>query len=169
MYLPEEFQLRPARDTDSKAAMELIKQSYHEYAGQGVVFDEEEHSDLNALASNFALNKGEAFVITDNTPPNRLVGICGFTPLSPEIIELKKLYVNPDSRGYGLGQYLVCYAIDLAKNLEARELVLWTDIRFTKAHSLYEKLGFTKAPTTRKLVDKSRSEEFAYRLALQSQ
>ncbi len=164
--LPEGLQIRLATDSDSKAAIELIKRSYEEYREQGVIFDLEEESDLITLESSFALRDGVVFAVTKNTVPKTLVGIGGFIPFSQNVIELKKLYVDQDFRGTGIGQYLVEYIISQARSLNARELVLWTDTRFTKAHRLYEKMGFVKGPTARKLADKSNTEEYSYRLVL---
>ena len=55
---------------------------------------------------------------------------------------------------------------DEAKSNAATFLELWTDTRFGAAHSLYERLGFSRSRTTRALVDLSNSVEFHYRKAL---
>ncbi|MBA2735290.1 MAG: hypothetical protein H0U50_00740 [Pyrinomonadaceae bacterium] len=45
---------------------------------------------------------------------------------------------------------------------EAKEIVLWADTRFIKAHRLYERLGFEKSGECR-LNDLNNSREFGFR------
>ncbi|MCZ4279559.1 GNAT family N-acetyltransferase [Kiloniella laminariae] len=160
------YHLRPATDNDSAAAIDLVQRSYAEYTDQGVVFDLEEESDLKQLATAFDQAGGEIFALTPSNQPTVLASIGGYQNTADGRLEVKKLYVCPNHRGQGAGKRLLDHIINRAKSSSAQELMLWTDTRFTKAHRLYEKYGFTKGPVTRQLQDKSNTEEFSYHLAL---
>ncbi|WP_020591713.1 GNAT family N-acetyltransferase [Kiloniella laminariae] len=160
------YLLRPITDRDSAAAIDLVQRSYLEYADQGVVFDLDEENDLKQLATAFHQAGGEIFALVPQNQPEILAGIGGYQETASGCLEVKKLYVCPGHRGQGGGKRLLDHIIEQARSSAAQELMLWTDTRFTKAHGLYEKYGFTKGPETRKLQDKSRTEEFSYHLAL---
>ncbi|WP_417431633.1 GNAT family N-acetyltransferase [Kiloniella sp.] len=169
--LDQKFKQNTLTDNDASSLIDLVKSCYEEYADRGVIFDIQEESDLLKPASYFKLHNGQFLGVSTSIEPERLIAVCGFTQSDPDYLkahsmELKKLYVCSDYRGYGLAQYLVKEVIQEAIIRNVAELFLWTDTRFTKAHQLYNKLGFTKQKTIRKLSDKSNTEEFCYRLAI---
>jgi putative acetyltransferase len=55
---------------------------------------------------------------------------------------LKRLYVRPDERRTGLGLALAEAAIDEARRLGYRRILLDTTPGMEKAQALYERLGF---------------------------
>ena len=57
--------------------------------------------------------------------------------------ELKRLYVSPTWKGYGLGQLLVESAVTAAQSLGYQKVVLDTLAGLKAANSIYRKLGFT--------------------------
>lgn len=169
--LDQKFKQNTLTDNDASFLIDLVKSCYEEYADRGVIFDIREESDLLKPASYFKLHNGQLFGVRRSVESERLIAVCGFTQSDPDYLkahsmELKKLYVSSDYRGYGLAQHLVKKVIREANIRNVAELFLWTDTRFTKAHQLYNKLGFTKQRTTRKLSDKSNTEEFCYRLSI---
>jgi len=169
--LDPKFKQRLVTDNDAPSLVKLIKSCYEEYKNQGVIFDIQEETELLKPETYFKNHNGKLLGISTAFDPQKLIAVCGFTHSNLNLsegpkMELKKLYVSPDYRGYGLAQYLVNEVIKEAGNRNTHELFLWTDTRFTKAHQLYKKLGFIKQKITRKLSDKSYSEEFCYRLSL---
>ncbi|KKJ78244.1 hypothetical protein WH95_02675 [Kiloniella litopenaei] len=169
--LDQKFEQKIVKDDDSSSLIDLIKSCYEEYADRGIVFDIQEEPDLLKPASYFKLHNGHLFGVSTTIDPERLIAVCGFIQSNPDYLkvhsmELKKLYVCSDYRGCGLAQHLVKEVIQEAHIRKVSELLLWTDTRFTKAHQLYNKLGFIKQKTTRKLSDKSNTEEFCYRLTI---
>ena len=60
--------------------------------------------------------------------------------------ELRMLAVSPIERGRGLGAMLTQGALDLAVERGARKVVLSTLETMTRAHRLYERLGFSRTP-----------------------
>lgn len=58
--------------------------------------------------------------------------------------ELKRLYVRPAFRGLNIGRRLVTVVVAAARELGYRRLVLDSHVSMTKAHELYEEVGFRR-------------------------
>jgi len=56
------------------------------------------------------------------------------------------LAVAPDTEGRGVGRALVTHCVDLALHHERRRLMLTSMAWMTRAHRLYDTLGFTRRP-----------------------
>lgn len=71
-----------------------------------------------------------------------IVGTCALMPHKDGNVELVKMAVTPSFRGRGIGRLLTMHAIDRAKALGVRRLVLATSPRLLVANVLYKSLGF---------------------------
>ena len=70
-------------------------------------------------------------------------GCVGLRLIEPRgCCEMKRLYVAPQGRGFGLGEKLVRAVIEEAKRIGYREMRLDTLPSMTGAIALYSKLGF---------------------------
>ena len=63
-------------------------------------------------------------------------------PHDNRVCELKRLYVRPAFRGQGLGERLVCRAIDEARAIGYERMILNSHISMRTAHAIYLSLGF---------------------------
>jgi putative acetyltransferase len=70
------------------------------------------------------------------------VGCVGLRKHSETVGEIKRLYVQPTSRGLGLGEALVRAIVDEGRKLRYTRLVLDTLPSMLAARSLYQALGF---------------------------
>ena len=67
-----------------------------------------------------------------------IVGFCGLIPLGCEMVELNDLFVEPSRIGKGLGKRLWDHALELARRLGYRKVVLTAD---PHAEPFYMRLG----------------------------
>jgi len=95
----------------------------------------------------------------------RVVACVGYTVEPPGHVELHRLYVLPEMRRAGLGERLVHWVIERARAQHTASVVLYTDINFTAAQRLYERLGF-RCFTFRYAPDPWQSREWGYVLDL---
>lgn len=150
--------IRPGRDEDEAAYIRLIGEAWAEYPG--CVFDvDAELPELHALATWFAGLSGAVWVAEDE---GAILGMIGVVPDADGAWEIRKLYVDRAARGTGLAQRLLATAEAHAAARGARELFLWTDTRFTRAHRFYEAQSFVRDGPLRTLADLSNSIEYRY-------
>jgi predicted GNAT family acetyltransferase len=69
-------------------------------------------------------------------------GCVGIRPLSAGLCEMKRLYVEPSQRGFGVGRDLTLAAIKAAKEIGYRKLLLDTLPAMRVAVKLYREMGF---------------------------
>ncbi|HBS29521.1 MAG TPA: N-acetyltransferase [Phycisphaerales bacterium] len=145
----------------------LIDRCYREF-GLALNLDDECESHLHDPGASFRAGGGEFWVLTDGSGEVRAtVAISLDRGASPPGAELKSLYVDPSWRRRGLGRALTLWVVEAARVAGARELVLWSDTRFTPAHAMYESLGFARFGR-RDIADSNNSSEWGYRLGLGS-
>ncbi|MFI5734568.1 GNAT family N-acetyltransferase [Kribbella sp. NPDC051587] len=78
----------------------------------------------------------------DGTP----VGCVGLEPISPGLGELKRMYVEPSARGWGLSRILLKAVEDQARSMSLTRLRLETGPQQHQALALYTNHGYTPTP-----------------------
>lgn len=78
--------------------------------------------------------------------------------------EVKRMWVDPDTRGVGVGRALLDELIDRARRLGVGEVRLETDAALGSAVMLYRRFGFTECPPWGPYVDAPDSLCMAVRL-----
>jgi GNAT superfamily N-acetyltransferase len=150
--------LRAGRDEDAAAIIALIGACWAEYPGCVMDVDGEV-PELRALATYYA-KQGGALWIAD--ADGAIAGMVGTRPLDEGAWEICKMYVSSAHRGAGLAQSLIDAAEGHARANGARQMKLWTDTRFERAHRFYEKHCYLRQPGLRDLHDLSNSFEYHY-------
>ena len=171
--------LRPAEDRDAQDLFGLIALCFAEYPGSFV----DPHDDLPDLVrpghwkerrgDTGALLGGEYLVLEDaggricacialEFPGEAPSGSREAQPGVAKTAELRRLYVRPDCRRMGLAERLVGHVERLARSEGATRMVLWSDSRFTRAHRLYTRLGYTQTGALRECGDISQTTEFHF-------
>jgi GNAT superfamily N-acetyltransferase len=150
--------IRPGRDTDADAFIDLIGGCWAEYPGCVMDVDGE-NPELRALATYYA-GKGGALWAAEEA--GRLIGMVATRPLDDGAWEICRVYVARAARGTGLAHRLLDTAEAHARTQGAERLDLWSDTRFDAAHRFYEKRGYLRRGPVRVLGDLSNSIEFHY-------
>jgi GNAT superfamily N-acetyltransferase len=149
--------LRPGRDDDATAFIDLIAAAWAEYPGAQMDVDGE-NPELRALATHFAQAGGALWAAED---AGRLLGMVATRPHGRSW-ELCRMYVAPDQRGTGLAATLLRKAEDHARNHGAIRMELWSDTLFDRAHRFYERNAYIRAGGIRPLADAAGTLEFGY-------
>jgi carbonic anhydrase len=132
--------------TESDAAeLEHVRQFFRNYAGWLGVdlgfqnFD----AEMASLPGAYGGGEGRLFYAELDGKPAGCVGIRRF---SDGVCEMKRLYVEPDARGRGVGRDLALAAIHAARELGYRRMMIDTQPAMRIAVKLYRELGFQEAP-----------------------
>lgn len=118
---------------------------------------------IRTVSAEFGLGADQGFAVADPTldslyelyqQPNSaywvieqdgvVVGGGGLSPLqgAPDIIELQKMYILPQARGYGLARKIIDYSLAFARQQGFSQCYLETTASLQGAITLYQKLGF---------------------------
>jgi carbonic anhydrase len=85
----------------------------------------------------------------------RIVGTTAIRPLNLHVIEIKRVYVDPEARGLGAASRMLEAAIDEARRFGARRVVLEShSVYMAGAVRLYRKRGFYERPDYTNLAEK---------------
>jgi GNAT superfamily N-acetyltransferase len=149
--------VEPADARDSPGVIRLIGRVFEEY---GFVFDPaQEVPDLLAFDRHYTPPGGGFFVVRHG---GEVVGSAGVERLDATTAELHRLYLDASLRGRGLGRALGEAVLTWCRRHGAARLVLWSDTRFDRAHTLYERMGFTRTGERDLAGDINSSREFRY-------
>lgn len=154
------MKIRPVKKSDVPQIVKLIGAVWAEYDCRLDV--EREERELLAPGDYFRAKGGRFWVAEAE---KELAATVAVMMTDAETAELKYLYVGQNQRNRGLGERLTKLAIDFARGRGARLMILWSDTRFTRAHRLYDRLGFTRFDT-RRLDDLNNSVEYGFRISL---
>ena len=132
-------QLTPVEEAgrDADAVRDLFLE-YGESLGFNTCFmglDQE----LISLPGDYGPPGGCLLLAKDN---GEAVGCVGLRPLSDATCEMKRLFVRAGHRGAGLGRRLAEVAIERARAMGCRRVVLDTLPNMLEARALYRSLGF---------------------------
>lgn len=71
-----------------------------------------------------------------------IVGCFSFLKIENKIYELGKMAVQPNVQGFKIGQCLLAFAIDYAKQQQWEKIVLYSSTKLGPAIHIYKKYGF---------------------------
>jgi len=127
------------------AQVATIRDLFREYA-QAIGTDLEYQgfaAELDALPNPYVPPKGALLLAQVGAD---VAGCVGLRPFECDMGEMKRLYVRPAYRKFGLGRRLVQAVIDAAHTAGYRELRLDTLPSMASAQALYRRLGFAEIP-----------------------
>lgn len=128
------------------AATRLIFQEYAQQLGVDLCFQNFE-AELAGLPGDYAPPQGCLLLALVD---GEIAGCCAMRPLETvdyaNACEMKRLYVRPAFRGFGLGRQLAEAVLDAARIAGYHSLLLDTLNDMEAARALYEDLGFKDIP-----------------------
>jgi GNAT superfamily N-acetyltransferase len=133
------------RQADSPELVATVRGLFREYA-EAIGTDLEYQgfaAELAALPDPYVPPIGALLIVCAGAD---VAGCVGLRPIGDRIGEMKRLYVRPAYRSYGLGKQLVEAVILAARQAGHRELRLDTLPSMASAQALYHRLGFVEIP-----------------------
>jgi GNAT superfamily N-acetyltransferase len=130
----EHVEIRPYEPADQAGFAQLVATVLNEY---GFSVDPILEADLQHPEISY---QGVWVAIDDD----RLVGSVAIRLLDDGRAELKRMYLQPEHRGRGLGRTLLNQAIRWARDRGCHAIELDTSTAMTAAQHLYESAGFSR-------------------------
>jgi len=129
----------------TEADIASVRELFREYAASiGVDLEYQGFSsELVALPGQYAPPSGDLLLAKVN---GEVAGCLALRALDQSTLEMKRLYVQPSTRGMGLGKRLIEAAISIARQSGYAELRLDTLASMASAQGLYRTLGFVEIP-----------------------
>src|SRR5882762_2239370 len=133
-----QLKFRSATNDDRERVTELVFGVLAEFDLQPD--PEATDADLQDIEANY-INRGGVFDVIEHGD-GKLVGTFGLYPLDESTCELRKMYLLPSVRGRGLGKHILREAVERAKAMGFKEMVLETSSKLVAAIQLYRQFGF---------------------------
>ena len=110
-------------------------------AGLAETYPPEERFGPNLKPEHLEEGRGTFLVARDG---DRAVGCGAIRLLDPTTAEVKRMFVEPDQRGRGVGKAVLTSLEAAAKNMGVQRLALETGVHQHAAIALYRRAGFTQ-------------------------
>ncbi len=95
--------------------------------------------DLEHLAETYQ-GPADTFLVAEED--NRVIGTCGVKADAPRTAILRRLFVDPEYRGKGVGRSLLNEALAFCKKKGFREVIIRTSTGMRQAIQLCNSMGF---------------------------
>ena len=130
---------------ESQEQVAIVRELFREYSNAiGVNLEYQGFAaELDALPSPYVPPHGTLLIAQIN---GDTAGCVALRRLDHQTGEMKRLYVRPAFRGWGLGEHLIEAAIQAARGAGYTALRLDTLPSMATAQGLYRKLGFSEIP-----------------------
>jgi len=135
------FSIRPIQAADNAAMAAVIRTVMTEYGAVGEGFSIED-PEVDDMFASYSHERCAYFVLEQD---GEVVGGSGVAPLvgaSPEVCELRKMYLLERARGSGQGRRLMEICLEVASDMGYRQCYIETLSTMQEARGLYEGFGF---------------------------
>jgi len=139
------IELKEVKTEEDFSKAKILILEYVTWLGIDLSFQNFDH-ELNTLPETYGSpNGGLCIVLRDN----KAVGVAGIKRFSETECEVKRMYVQPESRSLGIGKLLITQCIEIAKRLNYNTIKLDTADFMKSAIKLYSDSGFIEIPAYR--------------------
>ena len=143
--MENKVEIRMVKNTvDIRIAKELILE-YVDWLGYDLSFQNFD-KEIDTLQETYGPEHGGLFIAFRN---GQAIGVAGIKRFTDRDCELKRMYVQPGSRGFGIGKLLLTACIAIAKDLNYHTIKLDTADFMKPAIKLYTANGFVEIPAYR--------------------
>ena len=132
------MEIRQARTKTEIEEVRRLFREYESFLDVDLCFQSFEE-ELAGLPGKYTPPDGGLLIAVDG---ERTVGCVAVRRLSPEICEMKRLYVKPEARGTGLGRALARQIVETAKGIGYSKMRLDTLDKLRTARRIYTSMGF---------------------------
>jgi GNAT superfamily N-acetyltransferase len=133
-----EVRIVPAQRPEDVSSIRELFQKYQLSLNLDLEFQHFSH-ELATLPGGYAPPRGRLLLGLINS---EVAGCIALRPLSGETCEMKRLFVRPAYRGFGLGHRLCAAVIAEARSIGYTRMVLDTLPFMKDAQAMYERFGF---------------------------
>jgi len=132
--------LRPANNNDCDNIADLVYGILREYdlKPDPACTD----ADIKDVESSYFGRGGKFFVL--ETEDGSIIGAYGLYPAEEHTCELRKMYLQKEHRGKGLGKFLLDDALSKARQVGFERMILETASVLKEAIALYKSYGFVE-------------------------
>jgi len=145
MNAPSQVDIESAIDSASVALVTELLQEYADSIGFPLDFQDFDR-EMRTLPGEYAIPSGVLLLARVN---GVAAGCVGLRPLDPTTCEMKRLFVRPGARGFGVGRKLAHRVVEEARTRGYLRMRLDTVPSMTTALVLYRSMGFVEIPPYR--------------------
>ncbi len=113
------------------------------------IVEEKDRELLENCESSIIEKGGFIFIGLWNNEP---IGCFSLMKISEFSFELGKMAVSKSHQGHKIGQELLVFAIDFARNENWKKLILYSSTKLNTALHIYKKLGFKEVPLENNII-----------------
>lgn len=135
-----DFTIREATNADAAAVMRVVSTVLEEYGLRANPASTDR--DILDIEASYKANGGTFRVV--ESAELGVVGCGGLYRVSPDEVELRKMYLLPVARGQGIGKRMLRELIELARQMGTARLTLETASVLKEAIGLYQQHGFVR-------------------------
>ena len=131
--------IRTAQPSDAQGVVDLVTGILStEFPADQAAYSAD---DLKALESSY-LEGGSTFLVAEDG--GKICGTCGVKADGSEIAILRRFFVDPATRGQGVGKQLLEASLAFCREKNFQEVIIRTSTSMTQAIRLCESLGFVE-------------------------
>ena len=132
------LKLETVTDGDNLVQVHNLFVEYQKYLGIVLCFQNFDQ-ELANLPGDYASPEGRLLLAWEDS---RVAGCVALRKITPEVCEMKRLFVRPEFRGKGIGRKLAVAVIEEAIKIGYKNMRLDTLPVMKEAIALYKRLGF---------------------------
>ena len=138
--MQNQIEIKEVKNTEDFLAAKKLIHEYIEWLGTDLSFQNFD-KEMDTLPETYGNLDGRLFIAVIN---NKAVGVAGIKRFNDKECEVKRMFVQPNSRGFNVGKLLLTECIEMAKKLNYYTIKLDTLDFMKSAIKLYTENGFVE-------------------------